>query len=153
MKWTTEEENFVLKYLDKYKLPSELPAVAMAQALNGRSPTSIIRKARRLIAEPRVQELEWGADAVRKLSRLYLDGLSTLDIQKNLPIEATIEQIEAKIKKIKEGWTEFIIDYAEARGLPYAKSFKLDTFAFFIKNHNTTSDFTRKMLHGKIKNG
>jgi Arc/MetJ-type ribon-helix-helix transcriptional regulator len=147
MKWTTQEENFVLKYLDKYKLPSELPAVAMAEVLKGRSPTSIIRKARRLAEEERI---EWTVEQSKELFTLYLEGLPTAEIKARASVEVSLEEIEKELKNSRAKWNSFIVRREQ---LPENTRLKLDTIKFYIENYNTDSDFIRKALQSKVRNG
>lgn len=155
-KWTEQEEKLVLDYLNTYKFVSELPLVAMSEKLK-RTSDSIKRKATRL-KEANKPRYIWDKDESKEAFLLYLQGLPAASILEKLQnmYEApypTLDQIDNEVKSLREDWSKHIGAYAEGRGLPVAKQFKLDTISFYIENRLTDKDFIRKVLHGKIKNG
>lgn len=151
-RWTAEEENFVIEQLRKYKTVDQLPLVAMSQSM-GRTPDSIRKKAGRVhITESYI----WDQEESKEAFLLYLKELPLATILAELHrqgSEATLDQLELELKRLREAWSKHIRGYAEERGLAVAKHFKLDTIGFYIENRLTDKDFVRKVLHGKIKNG
>lgn len=155
IKWTKEEENFVLEHLKKYKTVAELPLIAMGEIM-GRTPTSIRRKALRLNESKKPPSYEWSKEESKEAFTLYLQELSLADILEKLHedgSQASIEELEEELKRLREAWSIHMRAYAEERNLPIAKRFKLETIGFYINNRFTEKDFIRKVLHGKIKNG
>lgn len=151
-RWTTEEENFVIEQLKKYKAVDQLPLIAMSQSM-GRTSDSIRKKAGRLYG---TENYGWDTEESKEAFLLYLKELPIAGILKRLHeqgSEATLDQLELELKRLREAWSKHIRGYAEERGLAVAKHFKLDTIGFYIENRLTTKDFIRKVLHGKIKNG
>ena len=156
VRWTKDEEAFVLEELKKWKVVALLPLISMSQEL-GRTPDSIRRKAERLCASKPLK-YNWDKDASKDAFLFYLDGKSTAEILYKLEEDyegesPTLDQLEQELKRLRDAWDKHIRTYAEERGLPTAKHFKLDTIKFYIENRLTTKDFIRKVLHGKIKNG
>lgn len=153
-RWTKEEENFVLEQLKKYKSVGDLPLISMSKTMD-RTPDSIKRKAKRLY-ETRKSNYSWDQEESKEGFLLYLKELPTAQILEQIQEQgskATLEQLEQELKRLREAWSNHIKIYAEERGLPVAKYFKLDTISFYIENRLTEKDFVRKALHGKIKNG
>lgn len=95
---------------------------------------------------------EWTASERQKAFTLYLEGKSVAEIRASLP-EISLDEIEQELKRLRNAWSKRMQAYAEERGLPVAKHFKLDTIDFFIQNKDTDKDFIKKVLHGKLKNG
>ena len=153
-RWTQEEEDYVLSVLKKYKSVSQLPLVAMSEKL-GRTADSIRRKAIRLDQTPS-EEYEWAKEESSEAFILYLEELPLAKVLEKLHEQgstASMEQLEEEIQRIRDQWSLHIKRYAETNGIPCAKHFKLDTIKFYIQNRNTASDFVKKSLHRKIKNG
>lgn len=153
MKWTKEEELIVYNTLSRHNLdPNDLPLEALSTRL-GRTKDAIRRKARRLKETPPEIEETWDAEQSKQLWDLYSSGLSTLEIKRALDFHAELSQIETKAKELRATVSASVRKYAAAHGLPCAKVLKLETLRYFLEHGKTTSDFTRKILHGKIKNG
>lgn len=153
-KWTEEEESLVRANLERYNNDvMSMPLSAMSEKL-GRTPDAIRRKATRLKSAPKPAEpLDWPKEASLELWELYSSGMSTLDIHKSMSFDVSLADIELKIPELKEGVVKSVRKYAESIGLPCAKVLRLETLRYFWEHRKTTSDFTRKILHGKIKNG
>lgn len=153
MKWTKEEELIVYNTLSRHNLdPNDLPLEALSTRL-GRTKDAIRRKARRLKETPPEIEETWDAEQSKQLWDLYSSGLSTLEIKRALDFHAELSQIETKAKELRATVSASVRKYAESIGLPCAKVLRLETLRYFSEHRKTTSDFTRKILHGKIKNG
>ena len=153
-KWTKEEENFVLAQLKVYKSVADLPLASMSQKM-GRTSDSIRKKAGRL-HQAKDSIYIWDKEESQEAFLLYLQELPLAEILKQLHDQgstATLDQLEIELKRMREAWSKHIRTYAEERQLPTAKHFKLNTIKFYIENRLTASDFVRKVLHGKIKNG
>lgn len=153
-KWTEEEVSLVRNNLERYNYDiMSMPLAAMSERL-GRTADAIRRKATRLKSEPKPAEpLEWPKEASQELWELYSSGMSTLDIHKNITFDVSLEDIELKIPELKEAVVKSVRKYADTLGLPCAKVLRLETLRYFSEHRKTSSDFTRKILHGKIKNG
>lgn len=154
VRWTKEEETFVLEELKKCKVITMLPLISMSQQL-GRTADSIRRKAERLCVT-KASEYSWDKEESKEAFLLYVNGLPTAEILTQLHEQgsvATVEQLELELKRLRDAWDKHIRTYAEERNLPTAKRFSLDTIKFYIDNRLTDKDFIRKVLHGKIKNG
>lgn len=147
-KWTNEEKELLIKYLERYPI-SDLPFSILEPKLR-RSKDAIKRKALRLMEES--DKYEWTASERQKAFTLYLEGKSFSEIKASLP-EISLDEIEQELKRLRNAWTKRMQAYAEERNLPVAKHFKLDTIDFFIQNKDTDKDFIKKVLHGKLKNG
>lgn len=153
-RWTKEDENYVLKLLEIHKNAADLPLISMSQKLN-RTPESIKRKAVRL-KEAQKSVYTWDKEERKEAFDLYLEELSMAEILEKLHeqgSQASMKNLEEELDRLREVCSQQIRRYAEERQLPVAKRFKLDTIKFFIDNRETTSDFTRKALHSRIKNG
>jgi hypothetical protein len=155
-RWTKDEENFVLEHLKKYTSVGELPLIAMGRTM-GRTPASIGRKATRLLLlSKNTHTYEWSREESKEAFTLYLQELSLVDTLEELHrqgSEATLDQLEQELKRLRDAWSNHIMAYAEERKLPVAKRFTLETISFYITNRLTDKDFLRKVLYGKIKNG
>lgn len=150
-RWTTEEENYVLKHVNKYGLEN-LPLPTMTKYLN-RSVSSVTKKAKRLLE---AKNYEWEKEESQEAFNLYLEGKSTGSILDELHEQgstASMKELETELRRLKEAWTKYIRNYAEARQLPAADYLSLETIKFFIENYKTESDFIRKGLHTRIRNG
>ena len=153
-RWSKEEENYVLKVLETHRNIADLPLVSMSQKLD-RSPESIKRKAVRL-RESQKSTHTWDKEESKEAFTLYLKGLPLAEILAELQeqdSQASMKNLEDELKRLREAWSRHMKKYAEERQLPTAKHFKLDTIKFYMDNRTTTSDFTRKALHRRIKNG
>jgi hypothetical protein len=150
MKWTKDEEKLLHAYIDKYESVEELPLTHLSERLN-RTTDAVLRKAKRLV-EAYNSAHQW-INKERKIAfDLYVAGESYARIQESLP-EVSIDAIEtemARLRKLAEGQLRA---YAEERGLQTTKNISLGQLEFFLKNRETTSEFVRKGLHSRIKNG
>jgi hypothetical protein len=153
-KWDKEEENYIYELLKTHKIVANLPLISMSQKLN-RTPDSIRRKAVRL-QEAQKSNYQWDKEEREEAFRLYLKELPSAKILEKLHEQgstASMKNLEDELKRLREVLSQRIRKYAEERQLPVAKHFRLDTIKFFMDNQATTSDFTRKALHSRIKNG
>jgi hypothetical protein len=149
-RWTKEEESLLINYLDKYGSVEELPLASLTDKL-GRTVDAIRRKASRLV-EASNDSHEWTSTERKEAFSLYLEEKSVAEIRESLS-HISLDHIEQELKRLRNAWTQHMRAYAEERGLPTAKHFKLETIGFYIENRLTEKDFIRKVLHGKIKNG
>ena len=156
-RWSEEEENFVLVNIDYYKgVIQNLPLSAMAKKLD-RSEGAIKIKALRLLEKQKKQaDYDWTRQERREVFELHVKGIPYAEITKKLRetgSDFSTYNLRAELSRLKKAWEDNIRVYAEERGLPVAKKLNLDTIAFYIENRDTTSDFVRKGLHSRIKNG
>lgn len=149
-RWTKEEESLLINYLEKYGSVDELPLASLTTKF-GRTVEAIRRKAARLV-EAFNNSHEWTQAERKEAFELYLQEKSLAEIKESLS-HISLEQIEQELKRLRNAWSQHMRAYAEERGLPAAKHFKLDTIGFYIENRNTDKDFIRKVLHNRIKNG
>jgi hypothetical protein len=151
-RWTEKEVNILTNNLiNRNGKIEDLPLTALSIKLD-RTETAIIAKAKRILEKLYF----WTSEEERGLFYYYLQGAPLAEIHEkltNFGSKATMTQLEAKIKEMREEVVEDIRAYAEERNLKTAKHFKPDTLDFFLKNKGTESDFTRKALHLRIKNG
>lgn len=154
-RWSKEDCRILEKNLDKYNWKiDKLPVSLLADMFN-RTEAAVIAKAKRLVLQYE-RTYEWSQDEQNGSFHYYLKGLPTKEIHEKLLAfgsQATLEQLESELSRMKKMYSDEIKDYAEERGLPVAKAIQIDTIDFFIKNKNTTSDFTRKALHSRIARG
>lgn len=150
MRWTKEEEQLLDKYIDEYKSLEELPLVHLASRLN-RTEDAIRRKAIRLV-DAYNDSHQWTSKERRIAFELYVVGESYARIQESLP-EVSMENIETELKRLRKIYEVQIKTYAEERGLKTTKNISLAQINLFIKTKDTTSEFIRKGLHSRIKNG
>ena len=153
-RWSKDEEAYLLSMIKTYRNIADLPLVTISQKLE-RTTDSIRRKAIRL-KEMSAFLYEWDKEESKEAFLLYLEELSLAEILKRLHEQgsaASLKNLEEELKRLKEAWSEHIRKYAEERQLPTAKHFKPDTLKFYIENRTTDSDFIRKALHKRIKNG
>jgi hypothetical protein len=150
--WTEKEVTLLTNTLINNNCKIEaLPLTTLAYK-TGRTETAIIAKAKRILEKLYL----WSSEEERGLFYYYLQGLPLAEIHDKLldfGCKATMKQLEVKIKEMRQEVEEDIKDYAEERKLKTAKHFCLDTINFWLKNKNTDSEFTRKALHQRIKNG
>lgn len=151
-RWTDKEVSILTNNLINRKGKIEdLPLAALSVKID-RTETAIVAKAKRILEKLYF----WTPEEERGLFYYYLQGASLAEIHEkltNFGSKATMTQLEAKIKEMREEVVGDIKTYAEERKLKTAKHFKPDTLAFFLKNKGTESDFTRKALHQRIRNG
>lgn len=154
-RWSKEDVHLLERNLDRYNWDiTKLPLLSLAQKFD-RTEGAIIAKAKRLI-ENYKREYEWSETEQTGAFHYYLKGLALKEIHEkllNFGSQATLDQLESEMKRMRKFHEQEIRTYAEERNLTTAKNFKLDTIEFFVKNRNTQSDFVRKALHTKIKNG
>lgn len=154
-RWSKEETRTLELNLDKYNWDfTKLPITLLAEKLN-RTESAILAKAARLKNDYN-RTYEWSEEEQNGAFFYYLKGLPLKEIHDkliNFGSQATLEQLESELKRIRKSHEEEAKAYAEERGLKIAKHLTLETLEFFLKNRNTTSDFTRKALHSRIANG
>jgi len=150
MKWTKEQENELNGYIDRYEDVDSLPLVHLADKF-GRTTDAVLRKAKRLV-EAYNSVHQW-INKERKIAfDLYVAGESYARIQESLP-EVSMDAIEKEMKRLRKLAEAQLRAYAEERGLQTTKNISLGQLEFFLKNRETTSEFVRKGLHSRIKNG
>ena len=153
-KWTKEEEDLLINNLKKYKSVTELPLKSLSERLD-RTPDSIARKAKRL-QDTLKSQYEWDKEESNEAFLLYLNGEALGRILDKLHEQGsafTLDQLEEELKSRRKRAEEVIKSYAEERQLKIANRLSLDTILLFRNNYNTTSDFTRKVLHARIAHG
>lgn len=154
-RWSEKDVRILENTLDQYEWKIEkLPLMTLAAKFE-RSETAVIAKAKRLI-EKYNRTYEWSEEEQRGAFIYYLKGLPFKEIHEkllNFGSQATLEQTEQELLRMKKSYTDGIRAYAEERGLKAAKTMSVETIDYFLKNKDTTNDFTRKALNNRIARG
>jgi hypothetical protein len=154
-RWSEKDVRILENTLDQYEWKIEkLPLMTLAMKFD-RTETAVIAKAKRLIEEYN-RTYEWSEEEQRGAFHYYLKGLSFKEIHEkllNFGSEATLEQTEQELLRMKKSYSDGIRTYAEERGLRAAKTMSLETINYFLKHKDTTNDFERKALNNRIARG
>lgn len=154
-RWSEKDVNILENTLEQCDWCIEkLPLLTLAMKFD-RTETAVIAKAKRLI-EKYNRAYQWSEEEQRGAFHYYLKGLPFKEIHDKLVAfgcQATIEQMEQELLRLRKSYTDVIVNYARERGLKVAKTLSLETIAYFIKNNNTTNDFERKALNSRIARG
>ena len=151
--WTKEETDRLIEMCrnNKWERPSDAPLTALSQKFPGRTPKAIKSKLARIMVQHEL--IYWDKELAKKAFHLYLQGNSFQYIKEALQIEATLDQLEAEIMRRRKEAEEFVRNYAKDQGFEAAARLSTETLLLFRTHFNTTSDFTRKALHQRIRNG
>lgn len=151
-KWTDEEERLLHKYIEEYTSVDKLPLAYLSSSVfKDRTPAAIRRKADRLVKAFN-DSYDWDNKERRTAFELYIVGESYASIQESLP-HISMDELETELKRLRKIYEVQIRTYAEERGLKTTKNISLGQIDLFIKTKDTTSEFIRKGLHSRIKNG
>lgn len=156
-KWTAEEERRLVSIYrnSHWTERKDIPYRLLVEKFPGRSAKSIEAKLRKLIKSEHLEH-KWDKEESKTAFGYYLEGRPLKEILEKLHAQgspATMEQLEAELKRSKSNAEKIVRDYAEERGLSVSKFIPLETLLFFRNNYNTKSSFIRKGLHSRISNG
>jgi len=155
VKWTKEEERRLVNIYCNNNWDKDVPYKMLAEKFPGRSADAIKSKLRKLIKSEHL-DYKWDKEESKTAFTYYLEGLPTKEILEKLHAQgsnATLEQLDADLKRSRFNAESIVRAYAEERELSVAQHLRADTLLFFRNNYNTRSNFIRKGLHSRIANG